>query len=291
MATLDEGDVEDEEAWMDELDTIFSEVEVKSDMYLDDLDKAKISEEKLAEKEKLDLEESDKKVAEKEKIRLKRNQEESMFQKFADRINTIVGETYEENEEMKHVKSNIDDLLEKLEGCLGRCKEVHPEYIFTVRDETQKEIESAWFTKILDDFHKTRDEGVMFSSRITKAGSKSEVSKVSLNKLKLRKIDFESFDGDIRRYPRFKEQFIKHIKPQYDEGEEAFVLRSFLTSDIKDEVENVGEAIWKRLDDKYGRVSQLVDAIMADIKTMSKCADNNPTETIEFILYSLIFWK
>ena len=67
-------------------------------------------------------------------------------------------------------------------------------------------------------------------------------------------VKFESFDGNIRRYPRFKEQFLKYVKPRYEETEEAFILRSHLTENIRDEVDNLGEeadALWRRLDKKY----------------------------------------
>ena len=186
---LEEEDAEDEESWMDELDKVFSEVEVKSDTYLEELDNAKKSEEKQAEKEKLDLEENERKEAEKERIELKRNQEESMFKKYVDRINTVMEGTYDESEGTKHVKCNIDDLLQKLEGCLGNCKEVHQEYMFAVTDETERQTASTWFSEILEDFHKLRDEGVVFMSRISEIESKSEVSKVSSNKM-------------VRRLPR-----------------------------------------------------------------------------------------
>ena len=53
-------------------------------------------------------------------------------------------------------------------------------------------------------------------------------------------MEFETFKGNIRKYPRFKEQFLRHIKPQYTACKEGFVLRSFLDADIRDEVENVG---------------------------------------------------
>ena len=95
---------------------------------------------------------------------------------------------------------------------------------------------------------------------------------------KTEKLKFESFAGDVRRYPRFKHQFIKFIKQQYSQEEEAFVLRSYLSPSVREEVEGLGEdaeEIWLRLDQKYGDEYKLVDVIMATIKevftVMTRC--------------------
>ena len=63
------------------------------------------------------------------------------------------------------------------------------------------------------------------------------------------------------------------MKPRYEETEEAFILRSDLTENIRDEVNNLGEeadARWRRLDKKYGDVGKIVESIMSDIKHMKK---------------------
>ena len=43
----------------------------------------------------------------------------------------------------------------------------------------------------------------------------------------LEKIKFDPFKGDLRKYAKLKEEFLKHIKPLYKPSEEAFVQRHF----------------------------------------------------------------
>ena len=81
---------------------------------------------------------------------------------------------------------------------------------------------------------------------------------------------FESFGGDLRRYPRFKEEFLKYVKPTFKPSEEAFVLKSYLERHVRNDIENLGEdanAIWQRLDEKYGNKRRLIDAIICEVKT------------------------
>jgi len=85
----------------------------------------------------------------------------------------------------------------------------------------------------------------------------------------------------LRKYPRFKEEFLTHIKPLYKPSEKAFVLRSYLSDEIKEEVEGLGEdteRIWKRLDKKYGDKGKLVDGIMSEIKKLGKSVDRDHRE-------------
>ena len=96
---------------------------------------------------------------------------------------------------------------------------------------------------------------------------------------------FEPFSGEVRKYPRFKEEFLKHIKPQYESHEESFVLKSYLAPDIKEDVDNLGDdaaEIWKRLDRKYNDKSKMVNSIMADIKQLSNNTDD-PSEILHGI--------
>ena len=79
---------------------------------------------------------------------------------------------------------------------------------------------------------------------------------------------------------------MKHIKPLYKPSEEAFALRSYLSDEIKEEIEGLGEdidRIWKRLDKKYGDQGKLVDAIMSEIEKLRKSVDQDPKGTLEMI--------
>lgn len=64
------------------------------------------------------------------------------------------------------------------------------------------------------------------------------------------------------------------------------MLKSYLSKDIKDEVDNLGDdvdKIWDRLDKKYGDQCKLVDAIMTDIKLIKTTSANDDGSTLHMI--------
>ena len=104
--------------------------------------------------------------------------------------------------------------------------------------------------------------------------------------IKLEKVQFRQFSGDIRQYPKFKREFQKHIQPLCKPDETAFVLRSHLSDDVNYDIENLGDdmhVIWERLDKKYGDKGKLVDSIMSDIKGMNQCVDGDEVHILRFI--------
>ena len=115
---------------------------------------------------------------------------------------------------------------------------------------------------------------------------KSEKSEAKTGSIQLERMKFSKFEGDIRKYPKFKEEFHLHIQPICSSSQLPFILKSYLSDSIKDEVDNVGndyEAIWARLDTKYGDKGRLVDTVMADIKNLHECSDKDDEGTLKLI--------
>ena len=87
--------------------------------------------------------------------------------------------------------------------------------------------------------------------------------------VQLERIKLDKFDGDIRKYPKFREQFECYVKPLCTSSQLPFVLRSHLSDTVRAEVDNTDdnlETLWTRLDKKYGNRSKQLDAILADIQ-------------------------
>ena len=83
----------------------------------------------------------------------------------------------------------------------------------------------------------------------------------------------DKFDGDVRRYPAFKERFKLYIEPVCPKSQTAFMLRSHLEPVVRDEVENVEDndvSLWQRLDEKYGNLRKYIDVVLADLAKVSK---------------------
>jgi hypothetical protein len=105
-------------------------------------------------------------------------------------------------------------------------------------------------------------------SGIGTVGKESVKSGIQFEKQKL-----DKFEGDIRKYPGFKDRFNSYIVPRYPKSEIAFLLRTHLSPAIRDEVENVEdnmELLWHRLDAKYGNPRKYIDAVLSDLSKVSK---------------------
>ena len=94
--------------------------------------------------------------------------------------------------------------------------------------------------------------------------------------VRLERIKMPTFNGDVRTYARFKSDFKKQVEPQLELNDLAYTLKSCLSEEalhIVESVDNDVSMMWKRLDDRYGRPSLLVDVIMNDIKKIQKIDD------------------
>ena len=170
----------------------------------------------------------------------------------------------------------------------------HDRYITTLDAKTDQEIknEDEWIDELSNTFYhleeitdkflteETIKQAIILEKKldIVVAGKNSTIQ---LERLKVRK-----FDGDIRKYPRFRDEFIKHVMPICSKSQQAIVLRSYLSDEVCEEMESIGDdvdAIFARLDELFGNTGKLVDTIMAEFKDLSKCSSSYSSETLELI--------
>ena len=102
----------------------------------------------------------------------------------------------------------------------------------------------------------------------TRAGSSSRGGAP----VKFEKVSIGKFEGDIRRYPEWRHDFINFIEPRFESYELAFVLKCHLAEEVQEEVSNsLGDynQMWRRLDKRYGNISRLIDTILYEVKNLS----------------------
>ena len=58
------------------------------------------------------------------------------------------------------------------------------------------------------------------------------------NAIKLERFKFPIFDGDVRKYAKFKSEFAKFVQPLCSEQQLPFVLKSYLCNSVRRDVEN-----------------------------------------------------
>lgn len=87
-------------------------------------------------------------------------------------------------------------------------------------------------------------------------------------KIKIKAFEPPTFDGNVREYPRFKEDFKNLVKGVY--GEDAYALKMCLSGKALQTVRGV-EGNYKmiqRLDDKFGNTRKVVDLVVSYFKAL-----------------------
>lgn len=211
---------------------------------------------------------------------VKRKQEDQKFNNCYQTITEMI-----HNTKADEIKVNVIRAAEKrLGGILEKISSIH-ENIEILAEKPDGEVET-WYQGILESFNKISIEIDICCDGQEKITNKSVSTSKSIG-ISLERIKFDIFDGNIRNYPIFKSEFLKHIKPLHHPHEEAVVLKSYIAVDIRKDVENIDsiEEIWKRLDKRYGDEGKLIDSIMFDIKRLKVCRNIEDTliliETLE----------
>ena len=189
----------------------------------------------------------------------------------------------------KHVAHAVTTAMMRLETCKLEVENAQNEYakLCIQCDKEVPETVYEWSLEAERMNNEIINKAKIFCSKHnqTQVGVKEDSEKGKGAQLK--KMKFDTFKGDIRKYPCFKREFQKHIRPHYSLEKEAFVLKSYLDSEIKEDVLAAGddaEEIWKRLDKKYGDEGKLVDSFMKDVKQIKECDDSSPEGIIKMIL-------
>ena len=102
--------------------------------------------------------------------------------------------------------------------------------------------------------------------------------------LHVKKLDPPKFDGNIREYPAFKQNYDDLMKNSF--GTNPYALRSCLSGNALETVKGVDndyEEMFRRLDLKYGRPEKLVDVVISDLQGIGRVDDDNPKAFIEMV--------
>lgn len=283
-------DEEGEEGWIIELHELFDETEIRVDEYLDNI--VKVNKEVMEQKALAKSEEELKKINEsKEKqigeLLIKRDQEDVKFHTSVGTIKQLINPA-QSDDNAKHVVEAVRDAQKRLKDRMISCDHTQENYITALSNPDVITSETTWIANILEIYDKLYDECNIFISTHGNSNTTPPFNKGTegSSRIRLEKLRFQSFSGELRKYPSFKAEFVKYIKPLYMPHEEAFVLKSYLASDIKEDVDSLGDdidQIWKRLDSKYGDEGKLVDSIMSDIKCLGENRCQSPTQTLQMI--------
>ena len=128
--------------------------------------------------------------------------------------------------------------------------------------------------------------GKAIEIRLTK-GKENDTKDVNQSIFRLERMKLPSFDGNIREYPRFINDFKKYIIPKIRDNESAsYVLRTCLSGKALDTIRNVDDNLDKmleRLNERFGQKSKLADVIMNEIKHLRQVHDNDEKGFVKLV--------
>ena len=160
-------------------------------------------------------------------------------------------------------------------------QDAHDSYLQLLTEEEQMQAEESWIDEIAARYDQLEIEvGIQMKppkieAEVTETATKTSDGHSRRQRpfIKLPPIQFQTFSGDIRKYPLFKEEFKTHVLPLCEPEQEVVVLKSYLSEETREEVVNAGSNpsdVWARLDNKYGRPDKIVDAVLSDLKSLSR---------------------
>ena len=156
---------------------------------------------------------------------------------------------------LKKLLENQDSLQDTIERKFNelsaKWKEVqnaHDIYVTLIKEE-EADQEERWIEELLsrfDDIEAEADKVLLKfkeQNQVFKEGSntatqfaESQNTLMEKSRLQLERLKLEKFDGDLRKYPAFKERFRLYIEPMCPKSQTAFMLRSHLEPTVREEV-------------------------------------------------------
>ncbi|XP_037793617.1 uncharacterized protein LOC119589114 [Penaeus monodon] len=103
-------------------------------------------------------------------------------------------------------------------------------------------------------------------------------------KVKVKRFEPPKFEGNLREYPTFKEDYKNLVQSEY--GADPYALKMCLGGEalqtIKGSEGNYDE-MFKRLDDKFGNPRKIVDLVISDLKSLRKISDGDTKGFVKMV--------
>ncbi|XP_033118517.1 uncharacterized protein LOC117118123, partial [Anneissia japonica] len=191
---------------------------------------------------------------------------------------------------------DLKDRVQKVEKLFEAIEESHGELVSLIEDEEEFLEEEQWMERCQTEFMaemnamkiNMTDQGNQSKQTTSAQAVSSSSSGVAEMKptLKLKRMELPVFDGDVKKYSRFKEDFTRFVQPSTHPDQLAFALRQALSRDplrIIGPVEDEYEKMWLRLDERYGCERKLVEAIIKEVENKKEVREGDGKKLIEFI--------
>ena len=147
------------------------------------------------------------------------------FQKSADHVTELLLET--NKDKFEYMVEAFKEAELRLKERMEICDKIQDKYISSLLTEQGKEKEKGWSLSIWETFDKLINDIKMFVAqhrpKVNIEDLNSKKKNLSFG-VRLEKFRFQIFQGDVRKYPRFKAEFEKHVKLLCSGNQVPFVL-------------------------------------------------------------------
>ena len=164
-------------------------------------------------------------------------------------------------------------------------QEKHDTYVIqNINDSIEMSANDCLIDKYSSEFIRINTDCDNFISSCSADKSAACTATSITNSIKLERVKFRTFDGKMRGYPKFKQEFETYVQPLCSPNQLPFILKSYLCDSVRREVEHIDHdvtAMWERLDEKYGSIQKQIDCILNDFKNLPAC--ENVASTMNMI--------
>ena len=273
---LKDDEMKTAENWLEELQNLYTDARNLKFEYIENETRAR------AEKER-DVSAS----KEKECILNKRNTARAVF-------DALYGNASHTMENEKVTTTHMKSLQSQLEEAFVDCKQKHEKLIELI-DKDSAERELRWIFDVqqcyseISELMETRvdeNESKTFIKSSDGATLKLTTDAMKPSNIHLEKIKMPRFEGELRDYPQFKRDFEKQVMPNLNINTAPYTLRSCLGMEPLAHVKSVDDdiqAMWERLDSKYGDPAKVADAIINSIQNVKCIKEGEHKKFIQFV--------
>lgn len=181
--------------------------------------------------------------------------------KFTRKV-TLCKEGLDRGDQLSVLKSNYEEVLEA----------------FTCLESKNDELITLICDNKLDDTVEQEAQQYILDCERTRNDLRAKIGKIDNDqkatdkpKVKVKKFEPPKFEGNLRDYPTFKEDYKNLVKSMY--GTDPYALKMCLGGEALQAVkgsEGNYEEMFKRLDDKFGNSRKIVDLVISDLKSLKK---------------------
>ena len=273
---LTEEEVEQNETWINELQELYNEAAAIQIQYINDqVQLEKKQREEISRQEVIRIEQ-EKFQRLLDQMNLRKKSQETIFETLTNYAQSLM----ESHDGGQDAPAALRKTERELEVALANCNELHNKLLELLNTE-RAEYEIKWIREIYERYNEISGKIESFIAK-----GKNVESAQKQNPLQLEKVKMPSFTGEIRDYPRFKTDFERQVMPTIGIKNAPYILRSCLSKEAASTVKSIDDdldAMWKRLDEKYGDPAKVVDVIMNGIQNTRNIKDGENRRLIEFI--------